>query len=310
MPLISVVVCCHNRRDFLPQTMEAIFKQKYRPIEIVVLDDGSNDGTKELMSQYGERIRYYWQENKGIARTRTRACDLANGEFIAFQDDDDLMTPNRIVDLYDALMKYPNAIFSTGDYVFIDPKGNIGKRWPPGDLDEYGPPRLIENAYHEIIWPNIPALPHTTLFRKESGNKIGWFDHDFKYASSDKDFYARLARLGSIVYLRKVVSYYRRGHSSIWGNEIRAMYSRLQLLEKHLSLVDANDAELYSRLQQRILEALKRIAKLRSTGFSVDDSELEQHINRCIPLLRRKQRLAYVLYKNVKIPLRRLTYTR
>jgi glycosyltransferase involved in cell wall biosynthesis len=113
--------------------METVFAQRYKPVEIVVLDDGSTDHTQELMKSYGDRVRYFWQENQGIAATRTAACRLAKGEFIAFQDDDDLMPPDRIVHLYEGLCQYPSAVFATGDYALIDPEGNLtGKRWPKG----------------------------------------------------------------------------------------------------------------------------------------------------------------------------------
>lgn len=89
------------------------------------------------MKSYGDRIRYFWQENQGIAATRTAACRLARGEFIAFQDDDDLMPPDRIVHLYKGLRKYPSAVFATGDYAIIDAEGNLtGKRWLPGSLED------------------------------------------------------------------------------------------------------------------------------------------------------------------------------
>jgi len=136
-PLVSIIVCCYNRGHYLQQTMESIFAQRYEPIEIVVVDDGSTDNTPELMASYGDKVRYFWQENQGIAATRTAACRLARGEFIAFQDDDDLMLPDRIVHLYEGLRQYSSAVFATGDYAFIDPEGNLtGKRWLPGSLED------------------------------------------------------------------------------------------------------------------------------------------------------------------------------
>ena len=101
-PLVSIVICCYNRAHLLSQTMESVFAQQYQPVEIVVVDDGSTDHTPELIESYGERVRYYWHENKGTSFTRTRGCQLAKGEFIAFQDDDDLMVPDLISNLYEA----------------------------------------------------------------------------------------------------------------------------------------------------------------------------------------------------------------
>lgn len=68
---VSIVVCCYNHAHMLPQTMASIFAQEYQPAEIVVLDDGSTDNTAELMAGYGDRTRYYHQDNQGIAAPAT-----------------------------------------------------------------------------------------------------------------------------------------------------------------------------------------------------------------------------------------------
>lgn len=289
--------------------MESIFAQKYRPVEIVVLDDGSTDGTDELMASYGDRVRYYWQENRGIAATRTAACKLATGELIAFQDDDDLMPPERILKLYAALCEYPSAIFAVGDYAFIDPDGRLtGDRWMPGHLDDKEGPKLIEDGRAAVLWPKVPGVPHTTLFRKSDGERVGWFDEQFTYACSDADFFARLASLGAIVYVRDVVSYYRRGHSALWSNQLRADYSRLQLFEKHVALLDGKDAELRKRLLQRIRDMIVRIARQKSEGLQIKDKDLEAYVQRGIALLGWTDRLSLSWHAMVKLPIRRLIH--
>lgn len=306
-PLVSIVICCHNRVDLLPATMVSVFAQEYRPVEIVVVDDGSTDGTHKLMASYGDKVRYFWQENQGIAATRTAACRLARGEFIAFQDDDDLMPPDRIVHLYEGLRQYPSAVFATGDYALIDAEGNLtGKRWLPGSLEDREKPVLIDDAYTAVLWPKVPAVPHTTLFRKSDGDRIGWFDIRFTYACSDADFFARLSKLGPIVYVKEVISYYRRGHTAIWSNELLATYSRLQLFEKHITSMDAKNKKLRRRLQDRIRMALIKIAFYKSIGIKVDDSILKDYINRGFSLLGLKDRLTYRWHTWVKYPIRRI----
>lgn len=287
--------------------METVFAQHYQPVEIIVMDDGSTDGTSDLITSYGNDVRYFWQERQGISLARTAASSKARGEFIAYQDDDDLMPPERIVHLYDALQKYPTAVFATGDYALIDAQGNLtGERWLPGNLDEKGKPILIEDGYSAILWPRVPAVPHTTLFRKSDGEKIGWFDSEFKYACSDADFLARLSQLGPIVYLREVVSYYRRGHNAIWNDELKSNLSRLQLWGKHLELMGSDQNELRKQLQIRMRKALKRIAreKVRRTDF--DGKVVTHYIEEALSQLGPKERLFYNWYTRVKLPLRNL----
>jgi glycosyltransferase involved in cell wall biosynthesis len=289
--------------------MDSIMAQHYRPVEIVVLDDGSTDNTKELIENYGDKVRYFWQENKGIAATRTHACKLANGEYIAFQDDDDLMPPDRIDCLHQALRHHPSAVLATGDFEIIDADGNpSGIRWLENNPDKEGEEVLILNGHQAIMWPTVPAAPHTTLFRKADGERIGWFDHQFTYACSDKDFLARLAQLGPIVYVRKTVSYYRKGHPAIWSNKFKANYCRIMFYERHMRLLDKSQRKLYKRLQHRTLVTLKSIAKAQSSGMSLDDPEFDGYLDKGISLIGTRNRLRYWWYTLVKLSFRRLIY--
>lgn len=306
-PLVSIIVCCYNRGHYLQQTMESIFAQQYKPVEIVVLDDGSTDNTRELIASYGDKVHYFWQENQGAAGARTTGVRLASGEFIAFQDDDDLMPPDRIVNLYKALRHHPPAVLATGDYAFIDAEGNLtGKRWRPLNIKDEGKSVLIDDGYSALLWNTVPVSPHTSLFRKADGDRISWFDSQFSYACSDKDFFLRLAQLGPIVYVREIVSYYRQGHAAIWSNELLGNYSRLLLYEKHFMAMDADKKELRKRVQYHLLKALQKIALYKSQGVTIDDPFLEDHFNKGLSLLGLKARLAYRWYNLIKLPIRKL----
>ncbi len=97
-PLISVIVPTYNRKDFLVVCLDAIMNQTYSPIETIVIDDGSTDGTGALLAErYGQRIHYCWQDHSGLpAVARNRGLQLARGELIAFCDSDDVWYPNKL----------------------------------------------------------------------------------------------------------------------------------------------------------------------------------------------------------------------
>jgi glycosyltransferase involved in cell wall biosynthesis len=307
-PLVSIVVCTYNRAEMLKETMDAIFEQKYRPVEILVVDDGSTDSTKELIASYGDRVRYYRQENKGVATARNTGCKLARGEYIAFQDDDDLMPPDRIVCLYNALIQYPNAVLALGDWAFIDAEGKLtGERSKFKIHSENGAPILIEDGYKAVLWPLLTPLPHTTLFRKKDGERIGWFDDTrFFHGCSDTDFFARLGLLGAIVYVPEIVSYYRIGHSQIWGEKLFGEYSRFLLFEKHLNAITSNRDDLKKRLQIRMLNVLKNILNLQKKIEIRSNSIPEDYLKRGLSLLDLTGKLKYKWYALVRLPVKRL----
>lgn len=307
-PLVSIVVACHNRAHLLPETMESIFAQSYRPVEIVVVDDGSSDGTSKLMETYGNKIRYIRQKNQGAAVARTTGGRLAKGEFIAFQDDDDSMVPDRIPLLIDGFRKFPSAVLAVGDYAFMDPAGNpTGERCHFKIHDEVKKsirvPFLIEDGYAAVLWPKLTPLPHTTLFRKKDADRVGWFDSRFFYACSDTDFFARIGRLGAIAYVPEVVSYYRYGHASIWKNKILATYSQYLLFEKHIQLMGNNHPALRNQLRDRLCTTLKRLATYESHD-DVSDIFPEDLFYKGLDLLTKRDRLSFRFYKFFVIPLR------
>ena len=285
---MSLVICCYNRAQLLPRTLESAFAQSYQPLEILVLDDGSQDGTEQLMASYGEKIRYHRQENQGIAAARSNACRQARGEYIAFLDDDDLIPKQRIPLLLDALQSNPQAVFAVGDLAIIDDNGEpTGERWMPENGTDIV---LFQEGDEAVLWPHVPAAPHTTLFRRADAEKVGWFDRQYRFAAEDKDFFARLGRLGPVVYVPEVVSLYRRGHASLTRDGQRTFSSQLLLFTNHLKELDPKRKRFRKRLQWRILGTLKQMRREGAT----DDSE--HNMQRALAQLTLAGRIDYRLF--------------
>ena len=91
--LISVVIPAYNARHTLPATLESLFAQTWPHLEIIVVDDGSTDGTAQMLAQYGARVRLLSQPNGGLARARATGVAAARGQWIALLDADDLCRP-------------------------------------------------------------------------------------------------------------------------------------------------------------------------------------------------------------------------
>ena len=160
-----------------------------------------------------------------------------------------------------------------------------------------------------MLWPTLPVLPHTTLFRRTDGERIGWFDETFRYAAEDKDFFARLAKLGPVVYVPEVVSLVRRGHASLTRNSMRTEYWAMHLYRKHLDELrreGGQTAALQRRLQWRIGLSLQRIAAHRSAGIELPDYMPADYVRQWLPLTGVRDRINYRWQTWLRQPLRRL----
>src|ERR1700745_3499829 len=94
-PLVSVVMPCFNQGQYLPDAISSILSQTYRNFEIVLIDDGSTDQTRQVASRY-DKVRYVYQENRGLAAARNAGTRESVGSFLVYLDADDVLTPNSL----------------------------------------------------------------------------------------------------------------------------------------------------------------------------------------------------------------------
>jgi glycosyltransferase involved in cell wall biosynthesis len=121
-PLVSVIIPAYNAEPFIRETIESVLAQTYWNLEVLVIDDGSTDGTGDCVEKYGPRVRYILQENSGgAARPRNIGLTIASGELIVFLDADDVMNPDRIAREVEFLLAHPRAglVFSNFRHVGV-----------------------------------------------------------------------------------------------------------------------------------------------------------------------------------------------
>jgi len=124
-PKVSICIPTYNRKKYLKETIESILAQTYKEYEIVVVDDGSTDGTEDMIRQLGVPITYHWQENGGDAAARNKLIELAQGKYISFIDSDDLLFPDAIERLVKVMETETEDVVAYGSYVRIDQDGNV-----------------------------------------------------------------------------------------------------------------------------------------------------------------------------------------
>jgi glycosyltransferase involved in cell wall biosynthesis len=95
-PLVSVIIPVYNSERYLAEAIESVLAQTYRPLEIIVVNDGSTDGSAEVAKRFGSPVRYYLQPNSGAGAARNQGADLARGSFLAFLDADDIWLADKL----------------------------------------------------------------------------------------------------------------------------------------------------------------------------------------------------------------------
>jgi len=107
-PLVTAIIATYNRRHYICDAIDSVLNQTYPNIELIIIDDGSTDGTGSLLRQrYGQRIHYIYQENKGRSEARNHGIRLATGKYIAFLDSDDIWKPNKLAQQLEFMQSNP-----------------------------------------------------------------------------------------------------------------------------------------------------------------------------------------------------------
>ena len=124
-PKISICIPLYNRKKYIKEAVESAINQTFKDIEVIVLDDGSTDGSREYLEELNLPIKLYHQENAGHAKALNKLIELANGEYITFLDSDDVFFPDTVERLYNTLINYGKEAISYGAYYRTDEKGKI-----------------------------------------------------------------------------------------------------------------------------------------------------------------------------------------
>jgi glycosyltransferase involved in cell wall biosynthesis len=180
---VSICIPTYNRKEYLRETLDSILAQTYKDYEIVIVDDGSTDGTGEMLKEYGFPITYHWQQNSGDAAARNKLIELARGKYISFIDSDDLLLPDAIERMVKIMEEENGDVIVYGSYLRIDEYGNVyGKckrRLYSG--------RITEHLFETILVHACGSLFPTKILRESPA-----FDKSLRICS-DYDLWLRLS---------------------------------------------------------------------------------------------------------------------
>ena len=225
-PQISVVIPCYNAAAFIARTLDSILAQEYESLEIVLVDDGSTDGTVAALAPYRDRIRYFGIPNSGgPSRPRNVGLQHATGELIAFFDADDLMRPGKLDAAAQAFLDHPGIDFLFTNFARCDENDVTTVTDYLADYQEFRT-RLApvagtrlgllsgRDTYRSLLRANFIGTS-SVVCRASVFAAIGGFDETMPN-SEDLDLWRRIARAGhTFAYLDEVGHAYRLRAGSV-----------------------------------------------------------------------------------------------
>lgn len=259
-PRVSVVIATYNRARLLPETLDSVFAQRMDNFEVIVIDDGSTDDTPEVVRSYGERIRFYRQENRGAAAARNFGVRQARAPWIAVQDSDDLSAPDHLQSLYDYVERHQayGMVFANGCYLHgaEHNRENIIPARKSRLLAERGV-RLTD-----IFEKSIVRL-QAALISKAAFDAIGGMDESLSICH-DLDLFLRLYMSAPVAYLDRVVFRYRKHQGNISRHEEVRLLENIRVIEAFMRDFPAAQELLGERkVARRLAYRYYRLAKER-----------------------------------------------
>jgi len=220
---VTVVIPTYNRAGYICDAIDSVLSQTYKDYEIIVVDDGSTDDTKGILSKYNGKIRYFYQENKGVAAARNRGIKKAKGEYIAFLDSDDIWLPEKLQLQLETLNNHRDYSWAYCDRKYVyegDFKERTHRKYP---------------AYHgnifDFLFMDIFVKTTTVIVKKECFNCVGYFKEELR-RSEDYDLFLRLAKKYRIVYIdRQLILYRVHKHSLCRESQELSYTTHLKILK-------------------------------------------------------------------------------
>ena len=201
-----------NAGATVARAIESILNQTFEDFEFVIVDDGSDDGSRRLIEEFAgrdRRIRILPQENTGLTRALVSGCSVARGEWIARQDADDWSEPRRLEKCLALAKKNPDCTIVSSWADYHGPAGEL--------LEEVRRPQSSDEATAGLIHGQLGPPAHgSVMFRRDAYEQAGGYRPEF-YFGQDSDLWLRMALRGKIAYVQEALYHYTLSPGAISG---------------------------------------------------------------------------------------------
>jgi len=250
-PAVSVIIPTYNRGWILEEAVDSVLSQDFYNFELIVVDDGSEDNSSDILASYGDRIKVIKQENKGVSSARNRGIASSSGRYIAFLDSDDLWLPGKLSAQLAFFESNPGALICQTEEIWV----KNGKRVNPGKRH-----KKMSGFYFEKALELCMVSPSAVMVKKNLFDMAGLFDETLP-ACEDYDMWLRVNCRHPIYLIDTPLIIKRGGHH----DQLSGMHS----LDKYRiqSIIKLIENRLLSGDQQKLaIKVLEGKCRVYSDG--------------------------------------------
>lgn len=227
-PLISVVIPTFNHEEYIEEAIQSVLEQTYKNYEIIVVDDGSKDNTRNIIRKFENNIKYIHQKNQGPSFARNRGLKKASGGLIAFLDADDVWMKEKLDLQYD-MIQQDMSIGIVGCSAYdIDKNGNIIDQWSSKDFQSH-----IDFLEELSIRNEFYGGTSGALIKKECFEKVGLFN-EYLHFGEDWDMWLRITKIYNVRFAKEFLVKIRK-HDSPKG------YKNIELVKNNIFYIIENN---------------------------------------------------------------------
>ncbi|MGB2890207.1 MAG: glycosyltransferase [Candidatus Acidiferrales bacterium] len=226
MPRVSVVIPTYNSAAFLEEAIQSVLGQTYSDFEVVVVDDGSTDGTEYVVRSFGDRVSYLKQDNRGVSAARNHGIQKSQGNYVAFLDSDDFWLPGKLAEQIPLLDRDAELGLVYSDWRVTSEKGVL----EPSYLSNLAP--ASGYVFDELVRSGF-ILTSGTVVRRSCLDDVGDFDETLSIAQ-DYDLWLRICYRWKIALVNKPLVIKRSWDGSLSSNLPKTAAERIVSFEKAL----------------------------------------------------------------------------
>ena len=223
-PTVSIIIPNYNHARYVSDAIQSVLHQAYPDYEIIVVDDGSKDNSREIINGFGDRVRAIFQHNQGLSAARNTGITAAQGKYIGVLDADDLYEPDFLATLVPLLESQPDAGGIYCGYRFVD---DANTPLPQVEARDVPPEKL----FWALVDGNF-LVPESMFVRKECYDRVGLFDPSLR-ALEDLDMWLRITKQFKVIHTTKVLTRHRILAGSMSTDPTRQYQNRLSVVKKH-----------------------------------------------------------------------------